>query len=157
MTSPIVIRAVAPAETLSLRREMLRPDRPLCESIYIGDEDSTTIHLGAFVGDNLIAVASLYPEALPESVEAGIEATGDRTWRLRGMAVQATFHGQGYGRQLLNWCLQSVARQAGSILWCNARSPAVGFYRAAGFQILGSEFIIAGIGSHFVMARRVQS
>jgi hypothetical protein len=38
-------------------------------------------------------------------------------------------------------------------VWCNARSPARGFYEREGFTIEGDTFEIAGIGPHFLMAR----
>jgi ribosomal protein S18 acetylase RimI-like enzyme len=111
---------------------------------FAGDDDVSTEHWGAFVNATLIAVASLYQEPMPESADSN-------AWRLRGMAVSPAFQGKGYGRQLLDRCLQSVADHGGSVLWCNARRPAVGFYRRAGFEIVGSEFMIPGIGPHYVM------
>jgi ribosomal protein S18 acetylase RimI-like enzyme len=159
MTKRAEIKAIAPEETLHLRREMLRPDRPIEESIYDGDEARTTQHWGALVDNALVAIASLYPEPLPESVTppaavANVEA--QRFWRLRGMAVSPQFQGQGYGAQLLKHCLHSVAEHGGSVLWCNARSVAVGFYRGAGFEISGDEFVIPGVGPHYVMLRPVE-
>lgn len=138
-----------------LRRELLRPDRPEEESVYAGDDAPDSGHWGAFVDEALVAVASIYPEPLPESVEQ----TGEDeavSWRLRGMAVCPVFQGKGYGRQLLDRCLQAVADNGGNLLWCNARTSAVGFYQGMGFEIAGSEFMIPDIGPHYVMLRSVR-
>lgn len=162
MTTQAEIRSIKVEETLPLRREMLRPDRPVQESVYAGDGDAPTQHWGAFVGDALIAIASLYRESLPESIinepNQGVQVADneqaraiEQAWRLRGMAVDSAFQGKGYGRQLLNRCLQSVADHDGSLLWCNARTTAVGFYQVMAFQTAGSEFEIPGVGPHFVM------
>ena len=148
---PLEIRAISPAETLPLRRALLRPELPLSESVYPGDDAATTKHWGAFADDVLVAVASLYPESLPASSPQS-SAFG-RAWRLRGMAVDADYQRQGCGAQLIHRCLQSVAEDGGEMLWCNARASAVGFYRRAGFEISGDEFIIPGVGPHFVMLR----
>jgi len=147
MNPSLEIRAVSASETLSLRRSLLRPGLPLAESVYDGDDDPATKHWGAFADGALVAVASLYAEALPQSIAT------ERAWRLRGMAVDADFQRQGCGKELLHRCLQSVEDDGGEVLWCNARAAAVGFYRQAGFEISGDEFIIPDIGSHFVMLR----
>jgi len=166
MTNQLKIRAISSNETLPLRCAILRPDHPIQESIYAGDDDPSTQHWGAFVEDALIVIASLYPEPLagsvrhqainknegPDGQQAG--AT-EHAWRLRGMAVHRAFQRKGYGRQLLHRCLESVADHGGTILWCNARSSAVGFYRGAGFETAGTEFVIPGIGPHYVMLRRM--
>jgi ribosomal protein S18 acetylase RimI-like enzyme len=146
----VVIRAIKPGETILLRRELLRPDRPLSESVFAGDDDEATEHWGIFLNDTLIAVASLYQEPLPQSPDP-------HAWRLRGMAVSPAFQGQGYGRQLLDRCLQSVADNGGRVLWCNARTSAVGFYQRARFKISGIEFVIPGVGPHYVMLRSVEN
>lgn len=155
MTIRTEIRALSPEETLPLRSDVLRPNQPIRESIYPGDDEATTQHWGAFVQNELVAIASLYPEPLPASA-AYLAPANTQCWRLRGMAVSPQFQGQGYGRQLLEYCLCAVAERGGKVLWCNARSPAVGFYRGAGLETAGGEFIIPGIGPHFVMWRSVE-
>ena len=154
MTNRAEIRAVAPEETLLLRSSLLRPGQPIEASVYPGDDAATTQHWGALVQPELVAIASRYPEPLPASAAQVAPATSS-CWRLRGMAVNPRFQGQGYGRQLLKHCLRAVAQQGGEVLWCNARSAAVGFYRAAGFETVGEEFSIPGIGPHYVMWRAV--
>jgi predicted GNAT family N-acyltransferase len=144
MTEQVEIISVTPSQTLPLRCVVLRPDCPITESTFAGDDDTSTEHWGVFVNDKLVGVASLYQESMPETADAN-------TWRLRGMAVGPAFQGQGYGRQLLDRCLESVAIHSGTVLWCNARTSAVGFYQAAGFEITGNEFVIPGIGPHYVM------
>jgi hypothetical protein len=38
-------------------------------------------------------------------------------------------------------------------VWCNARTPAAGFYGRAGFATEGEEFELPSIGPHFLMSR----
>ena len=156
MTNRAEIRALAPEETLPLRSELLRPGQPIEESIYPGDDNAATQHWGAFVQNELVAIASLYPEPLPASA-AHLAPAKTQCWRLRGMAVDPRFQGQGHGRQLLEHCLRAVAEQGGEVLWCNARSTAVGFYRGAGLETVGEEFIIPGVGAHYVMWRGMRA
>jgi len=41
------------------------------------------------------------------------------------------------------------------LIWCNARTSAVEFYRKLGWEILGTEFDVPDVGPHFHMWRRV--
>ena len=101
--------------------------------------------MGAFDGDRLVGIASLYRED-----RRGGPAGG---WRLRGMATDPGVRGAGFGAALLAWCIEHAAAAGGSEVWCNARMVAVDFYRRFGFQVVSEEFDIPGIGPHVVMAR----
>lgn len=76
-------------------------------------------------------------------------------WRLRGMATGPGARGQGFGSALLTACLDHAAAAGGAEVWCNARRAAMGFYRRAGFEVIGDEFEVEDIGPHVVMARAV--
>ncbi len=41
-------------------------------------------------------------------------------------------------------------RQSAALAWCNGRSVARGFYERHGFEVRGEEFVIEGVGPHFV-------
>jgi predicted GNAT family N-acyltransferase len=103
------------------------------------------VHLGAFDGDRLVGIASLYREDRPGGPAGG--------WRLRGMATEPDARGAGFGAALLAGSVEHAAAAGGSEVWCNARMPAVDFYRRAGFAVVSEEFEIDGIGPHVVMAR----
>jgi predicted GNAT family N-acyltransferase len=69
------------------------------------------------------------------------------------MATGPDVRGAGHGAAVLAASVGHVAAAGGSELWCNARMPAVGFYRRAGFEVVSDEFEVEGIGPHVVMAR----
>lgn len=141
-----LIRQVSTDEVRPLRHRVLRPGQPFEETLYPGDE--AAVHLGAFAGDRLVGIASLYREDRPGGPAGG--------WRLRGMATDAGVRGAGFGAALLTGCVGTVAGAGGAELWCNARLAAVGFYRRSGFGVVSDEFDVAGIGPHVVMARPVR-
>jgi GNAT superfamily N-acetyltransferase len=143
----LTVRRVAAAEVRPLRLEVLRPGQPAESVVYPGDDDATTAHFGAFVDGQVVAIGSLYAEDRPG---------GDRPgWRLRGMATSPGRERQGLGAAVLAAAVAHVAANGGGELWCNARTPAAGFYRRAGFEVEGDEFDIPGIGPHSVMRRLV--
>lgn len=148
------IRSLRASATYPLRGAVLRPGQPLTTARYDGDEAAGTTHFGAFTAGRLVAVASLFIEAAPGGISSHCDLP-EAMWRLRGMAVAPEAQRRGFGRAVLEACIAHIARQGGGLLWCNARASAVGFYRAAGFEISGAEFTIPGIGPHFVMWRIV--
>jgi predicted GNAT family N-acyltransferase len=142
-----LIRRITAEEVRPLRHSVLRPGQAFGETLYPGDD--AALHLGAFDGDRLVGIASLYQED-----RVGGRAGG---WRLRGMATDAGVRGAGYGATLLAGCVEAVAQAGGTELWCNARIAAVGFYRRAGFEVVSEEFDVPGIGAHVVMTLPVLS
>ncbi|WP_241759439.1 GNAT family N-acetyltransferase [Pyxidicoccus parkwayensis] len=130
---------------------MLRPNQSPNMVVYPGDEDVDTVHLGAYTSGRLVGVASLYREPPPDSLRT------TTAWRLRGMAVDKTLQGSGFGAALLRACLEHALQQGGTQVWCNARATAMGFYRSLGFSQKGDPFELPGIGLHHFMWRTLES
>ena len=42
-----------------------------------------------------------------------------------------------------------------SLLWCNARTSAMGFYQNVGFEKIGEEFDIPTVGPHVLMFKKI--
>ncbi len=134
-----MIRRVSAADTRSLRREVLRPHQRLAEVGFAGDGVPSAAHFGAFVGEEMVATATVHPE--------------EGTWRLRGMATREGFRGKGLGGALLEACVEHARAGGATAIWCNARLKAVEFYRRHGFEARGPDFELPGIGPHLYMIR----
>jgi len=133
------VRQAKAEEIRALRHDVLRPGYPLEASVYAEDDDSA-VHVGAWDDGELVGCATVFPEpyAGPPEVPGA--------WRLRGMAVAPDRQGSGLGRIVLAAAL-AAAREAGaSLVWANARSPAVGFYVKEGWQTVGPEFVTPDTG-----------
>lgn len=144
----IEIRPITAADTHALRQQILRPHQTLADMDYPGDSHTETMHLGAFDGHNLVGIASLYREEMPNNPSSG-------DWRLRGMAVDPGIQGSGVGRKLLEAAIAHVRARGGSRFWCNARTSAAGFYRRFGLLECGETFDLIAVGPHVVMAREL--
>lgn len=142
------IRPITADQTRLLRHQVLRPRQRPEELVYPGDDEPGSLHVGYFVDGTLVGIASVVRRPMPGEADAS-------AWQLRGMAVLPEFRGSGAGAAMLRLCISHVARNQGKILWCNARTPAVGFYRRLGFNINGEEFQVPVSGPHFVMWRAV--
>lgn len=142
---PIVVRLIAAADTHDLRQRALRPHQRVEEMIYPHDDDADTVHFGAFDGERLAGVATIYHEGIPDDARPG-------DWRLRGMAVDDERRGGGVGSLLLRACGRHIAANGGDRLWCHARTPARRFYERHGLTARGEEYDGGDIGPHVIMA-----
>jgi len=161
MALQFAIESILAEQTRPLRAAVLRPGYGPEHSIFPGDDDPDTLHMGVVTprGD-VIAVASVYREALPDDgrLLPGAEAWRERgqdAWRLRGMAVDESHRGQGVGSALLAATFAAVRERGGGVYWANARTPAVPFYARHGLAPLTDEFEIPTVGPHYRMAIRM--
>lgn len=145
------IRQISAEETYPIRLPVLRPGRPVEECIFQGDDDPTTIHLGAFVNAELVAVASYMRQKNPLFED-------QLQYQLRGMAVLEEHQRSGLGKQLL---LEGEAilkqRFQEVLLWFNAREIAIDFYKKFGYETRGDLFIIPNVCLHIVMFKQLSS
>ena len=85
------------------------------------------------------------------------EMPGISAYKLRGMAIQPRSQRSGIGQALALACIAFAKENGAEILWCNARTCAIGFYRKLGFEILGGEIQIPDVGPHFRMFIRMNT
>lgn len=113
------IRPITAAETRWLRHTLLRPHQPPDTLLYPGDEAPDSLHVGAFLKGQLVGIASVTHHPFPGAPDGA-------GWQLRGVATVPEVRGQGYGAALVHACLDHVAIQGGTILWCNGRTVSSG-------------------------------
>jgi GNAT superfamily N-acetyltransferase len=140
----IHVKKIRAEETYHLRQSILRPMQSMNEMNYEGDHDPGTIHLGAFVEDELIGIVSLFNHPMPES-------TDKNQWRFRNMAVKKEYQNNGIGKILFKYCIDEAKAAGAATLWCNARTPVEKFYEKNGMERVSDEFIIEPIGPHVIM------
>ena len=143
-----MIKFISSEDTLALRSPILRngADPKLC--IFDGDNDEFSFHLGYFIGDELVCVASFHKQ--------GRDAFSGLGYQLRGMATQLSYQGRGIGNQLVNFAIVYLRGQKANYLWCNARKAAFRFYSGLGFEFISEEFDIPNIGPHKAMYLKIQ-
>jgi hypothetical protein len=142
------VQFIKAADTYPLRLKVLRPGGIEDDVHFANDRLEGAFHLGIQLGGHRVCVGSFYPEGHPT-------LTGWKQYRLRGMATHPDFQGQGTGGRLLRFALEHLKAQHADLLWCNARIKAVPFYEREGLRISGDAFEIPGIGTHYVMFRRL--
>lgn len=143
--SPMRVQRVAPEVVRPLRQRVLRPHQTVAEQVFAGDDDPRAAHFAAYAGadadSEVIGIASITPEG------------GPGAFRVRGMATDPEHgRGTGVGGALLMACLDHARAEGATRVWCNARTPARGFYERYGFVTEGEEFELPEIGPHHVMS-----
>lgn len=138
----IDVRPIEAAATRPLRRRILRPGQAEHELVYPGDDAADSLHLGAFDGATLLGVASVFRQSPDGAPPVATE------WRLRGMAVVPEARRRGVGAALLAACERHARAHGGTRMWFNARVGALPFYVAAGYEVVGEEYVLPGIGPH---------
>jgi ribosomal protein S18 acetylase RimI-like enzyme len=106
-----------------------------------GHEPPDAFAIGAFDGDQLVAVGLVGPEGQPGE------------WRVRGMATLPAFRGQGVGSAVLTALVEHAREGGATAVWANVRTPARTLYERAGFEVISEEFELPQIGPHVVMRR----
>lgn len=144
------VRPVLASEVWPIRHQVLRPQRPLESSRYPGDERPGTRHFAVLNRGRPVGVGSVYHEDPPaEFTVPGLEP--GLGWHLRGLATLEEIRGTGAGSALLRTALANAVLAGAVAVWCKAGTSAADFYRKHGFQTLGEEFEIPGLGPHLFM------
>lgn len=139
------IREISALDAHPLRKDVLRRGLADPDVHYPQDDDPRSFHLGAFDGDDLVAVASFTPAPTPYRHEAN-------AWQLRGMAVTDARQTSGVGTAIIDTAIARVRNEGATVLWCNARDTAMAFYAKLGFTVYGDGFVTADSGlPHHVM------
>jgi predicted GNAT family N-acyltransferase len=142
MPPEITCRRVAVDTILPLRHRILRPGLPSETARFDGDLDADTQHYAALVGEEPVACLSLMPSAWE----------GQPAWQLRGMTTDTPQQGRGLGRQLWNAAVAEARRdEPDRLIWCNARTSAVGFYEKLGWRVVSEPFDVPSVGPHVRM------
>jgi GNAT superfamily N-acetyltransferase len=137
----IQFKLINAKDTYVVRHPILRKGLPLESCAFDRDEDSKTIHLGAYLENKAVGVLTLLQN--------------NKDVQLRGMAVLTNHQGQGIGKQLLAKAEAIVIDLDHNSVWMNARLIAIPFYASCGYQKQGDIFKLTYGGDHFKMTKNL--
>lgn len=143
------IKRIKPEETLTIRQKILRPHLTIDECQYDIDYLEDSFHVGAFLENKLICIASF-------SKEINKDLPKEKQYRLRGMATLEEFRKLGAGRQVLDFAEEILKEREIDILWCNGRTGVQEYYEKIGFQSFGEVFSYPPSGPHLVMYKNLE-
>ena len=147
-SGPITIRRGSTEDVIDLRHAVLRAGLPRETAIFEGDDAPGARHVVAVsaADGRVVGCATVHPSTWD----------GSPAWQLRGMATDPSVRSTGIGRAMLLYLerllmTESEVRQ----LWCNARTPARGFYERLGWRVVSDVFEIPTAGPHVRMTKRL--
>ena len=123
------IKQIQPSETWGIRHRVMWADKPF-DDIKLPNDD-IGLHFGLFRDDVLLSVISLFIE-------------NDKA-QFRKFATETAEQGKGYGAKLLTHLIEECIRRNIKMLWCNARTSSVVFYKKFGFGIVSEAWVKDGI------------
>ena len=132
-----------------LRSLILRPGQPVESTDYDKDKDNTTLHYAVLKNGTALCIATFYPEPMED-------VSSTRAYRLRGMATYPDFRRLGLASNLMHKAMTDLRHEGCDLLWCKARLVAIEFYESLGFMKIGPMYEIEGIGSHFIMYKKIK-
>ncbi len=135
------IKSVSSEDTFSVRHPILRKGRPLESCHFDGDNDADTIHLGAFIDDQLSGILSCYKRKSKHS-------NLNNQFQIRGVAVLNMHQRKGIGQALMQHAESTLIARSCNLIWLNARVNALPFYTQLNYVAVGSIFDVEHIGKH---------
>ncbi|MDT4939905.1 MAG: hypothetical protein QOG80_3576 [Pseudonocardiales bacterium] len=146
----MIVEVTDAAATSELRRSVLRPQWPVGATMH-GDDEPGALHLAARDDRGMVIGACvLLPRPCPSRPDE------PDAWQLRGMVTVSELRGSGVGTALTAAAIDAVASRGGSLLWCDARESAIGFYAARGFTGTGGSYAHPETGApHLLMYREL--
>ncbi|OXA79592.1 Acetyltransferase (GNAT) domain-containing protein [Flavobacterium aquidurense] len=144
----IQIKEIPSKETYIVRQAVLRKGKPPESCIFEGDDLETTHHFGLFDNEYLTGIISLFDKINPIFA-------GQNQAQIRGMAVLETHLKKGFGETLVKYCETYCNENKVDLIWFNARTAAVGFYKKMEYQPLGAPFDIKDVGEHYLMFKKL--
>ena len=144
----IQIKEIPSKETYIVRQPVLRKGKPIESCIFEGDDLETTHHFGLFENNNLTGIISLFDQC-------NIIFADNNQAQIRGMAVLETHQKKGFGEALVKYCEAYCTENNVDLIWFNARTAAVGFYKKMNYQTIGEPFDIKDVGEHSLMFKKL--
>jgi len=143
-----MIKQISAQATYLVRQPILRPEGTVEDCIFQGDDDKLTAHFGAYKNDELVGIISIY------DVHAKNKPMDKkRGFQIRGMATLDAVRGEGLGALLLERAEQFAMDNGADYIWANARTGALGFYEKASYKLHSEEFMVEGVGLHYVIIK----
>lgn len=163
LDSAFEVHVLRPEETRELRHRVLWPHKTSAQECVIDvDEADHATHLGVFMAETvpwgvsldgregvLVGLCSLFDQPCTRCVVPWKE---EDALRLRVMGTLPEVRGQGAGAALVARAVEEVVARGKSVLWCDAREVAFGFYKRLGFGFMNEMYELPDVGPHRTMA-----
>lgn len=144
----ITVKKITAEDCYLIRQKVLWQHKELSDCGIDIDQEEGAFHLGAYLEGKLLSIASFF-------VQKNNKLPDKPQYRLRAMASMPEAQNKGCARALLAFAFKELDERKQSLLWCDAREVAIGFYEKLGFQKIGQPYEIPIIGTHYLMVKPI--
>lgn len=144
-----VIKEIDLNDIIDFRHEILRPHQSIEDCIYDTDRHKGTFHVGAFLDEQLVSIASF-------NQESNVNFGEVNQYRLRAMATKPDYRKLGAGRLIVQYSHEKLLQMGCDMLWCKGRTNVIEYYNKLGFVSYGEVFDYPPIGPHIVLYNRMK-
>jgi predicted GNAT family N-acyltransferase len=137
-------------QMLALRYDILRKPLGLHFSATDLLPDKNSIHFVGVKNKQVLVCLILSPKNDGNALDLNASAT--KVYKMRQVAVQSKFQGQGIGKKLVQFVEIEAKKMGITHFELNARKSAVPFYLTMNYSLEGEEFEEVGI-PHFTMKK----
>ena len=148
MNISLEIKSISSSETYPIRHQVLRVGRPIESCKFDGDEQTETIHFGAFENNKLVGIISCY-------LTNGCHFYTGKNYQIRGVAIQGHLQQKGYGKALMLHAENFLRQINCNTIWLNARTNANQFYTKLDYTEIGAAFEVPLIGKHQCFFKKI--
>jgi predicted GNAT family N-acyltransferase len=143
--SPLTVREFWGDQSLEavyeIRDEVFVDEQALTDDARTDPDDRDSFHYLALLGD--------------EPIGAGRLTMYGREAQVAWVAVRQQYRRHGVGKAIMLSIVERARMEDADRILLNAQTHAIGFYEGLGFDVVGSEFFMSGIG-HQVMIKRLR-
>jgi len=143
-----LIKEISAQETFIVRHPVLRKGKPIESCCFEGDNLGSTHHFGLFENEKLTGIISIFLNSNPIFAEKNQA-------QIRGMAVLEKKQKKGFGEALVSYSETFCISKNIELIWFNARTEAVDFYKKMKYQAIGKPFDIKDVGEHLLMFKKI--
>lgn len=140
----IVVKEITPEDAYEVRREVLSAYQTIKEFEYDYDYSPHSFHLGAYLDDKLVSVASFFRQKSSFFEE-------ESQYRLRAMATLKEYRNMQAGTAIMKKAEKMLKQRYTRLVWCYVSEPVSDYYTQFGFREYDQVFVVESIGPHKVM------
>lgn len=141
------IKAIRADETYPLRLQVLSHTK-LEDCYYKGDFDERALHVGALKENEIIGVASFFPEGHKYLAYK-------KMYRLRGLAIDPKHRNQLRGQTLILFGENMLRQNGTELIWSITKANNIPYYEHLGFEKTDYMYNDPTKGLHILMVKAI--
>ncbi|GKQ43191.1 acetyltransferase [Companilactobacillus sp. RD055328] len=122
-------------DALNIRYKVFVDEQDVPENMEIDEYEDISTYFVGYIDDQPVVTARCFP-------------TDDNGWHVQRVATYKEYRKRGLAKELLEYIEQVAKQEDYDYLILGAQDQAQGFYLKLGYQVIGDQYMDAGIEHH---------